>query len=1050
MATTPRVQNVSTLKVLQTNCNRQKVVSVEVALYMAERHVDVALLQEQYVQNGTGLVVGFPSGTRLFNNTVDNRTAVAVNSTEVDAVHMTSMGPCGTCVHMKGPYGEIMVCSLYLSPRCNLAPHLAYLEQVTAAARGVPLLVGLDANATSQLWHSKVRRDARGRTRNDARGRELEETITALGLIVLNERSERFTFCGSNGSSDIDVTLANDVLLDRFDVDWRVTAGATNSDHNAIEITLKYAEQQPGVTIGRRWTHKTADWTEFKRVARAHAENLDVRRTTADALQREIEQIATTACEASMTLERPRVPSKPKWWTTELSAARREARAARHVLQDLRRRAHRDAPPTNEELRARRNYRTERRRFAAAIQSVKTDDWHRFVTTTGNAEPWGAVYRICRKKKSFPEMGSFRKANGEQTRSWTEGAETLLNKFVPDVDPTDRRPDPRAEDEAPDDITVEEIDASLCRFRPKRAPGLDGKRAPVYQQLLAAIPDVIVALFNKCLEEGCFPRAWKEGHIVSFLKSPEKDPADVSSYRPITLLPILGKVFERVLVNRLNATYTGRNPAQYGFTPGRSTIDAWFDAKHRVQRLGETSKYVVGIFVDFAGAFDHLNWGPILQKLGAIGCKEIRVWESYFAERRSCMKGRMDVVWKNLARGCPQGSICGPIMWNMVMDELLDNLRDRNIEFVAYADDLLLIVGGQSRQHLGRLATDAVSMVSDWGQRAGVSVSTRKTEAMMLKGGFDIERQPIVTILNCRVPFVGSLKYLGIFVSAGMRFEVHLRETRAKLAGVVAPLRRVLKKSWGMNRRSTKLWLNGLLKPIALYGAAVWIDAATSIRGRRMVDSMHRTVLASCAKVCRTVSTHAMQVLMGAIPWDIEVRIASCRYKMRRGLPMGDADIISNEDATHENACALMVTRAIAQWRERWTHSEKGRTTFEFITSADMMLKNDAFDPPMRTGFLLTGHGSLNQFLYERNLAADPECCCGHDSEDWRHVLVECMLYDDIRDLNAMGVVRKVDGTYDFGRVLESADTYQALTAFAKTLFQRRLTLREQERLATT
>lgn len=127
------------------------------------------------------------------------------------------------------------------------------------------------------------------------------------------------------------------------------------------------------------------------------------------------------------------------------------------------------------------------------------------------------------------------------------------------------------------------------------------------------------------------------------------------------------------------------------------------------------------------------------------------------------------------------------------MSDLLATLTNEGIQHVAYADDLMLLIPGQSRVDLERTAADAISHASRWGARCGVKISFTKTEAMMARGQFNMQRPPRIFSDNNRIKFMNSAKYLGVHVSAGMKFDVHLREIRKKLLKVVTPLRRVLK-----------------------------------------------------------------------------------------------------------------------------------------------------------------------------------------------------------------------------------------------------------------
>ena len=77
---------------------------------------------------------------------------------------------------------------------------------------------------------------------------------------------------------------------------------------------------------------------------------------------------------------------------------------------------------------------------------------------------------------------------------------------------------------------------------------------------------------------------------------------------------------------------------------------------------GSECRYVLGVFVDFVGVFDNLEWVREIEKLKRVVCEEITLWEIYFQGRSACMIGVNDVVWRKVERGCPQGSICGPFI----------------------------------------------------------------------------------------------------------------------------------------------------------------------------------------------------------------------------------------------------------------------------------------------------------------------------------------------------------------------------------------------------
>lgn len=500
---------------------------------------------------------------------------------------------------------------------------------------------------------------------------------------------------------------------------------------------------------------------------------------------------------------------------------------------------------------------------------------------------------------------------------------------------------------------------------------------------------------------------------------------------------IMSKAMERIMVNRLETLLGDRSHlAQFGFKTGKSTEDAWHHIMGIIKDSG--AKYVLGIFVDFKGAFDYLRWDVILRRLEEIRCSEWKIWESYFKERSATFMGANGMRTRSVTRGCPQGSICGPYIWNMMMDQLLERLTGR-CGYAAYADDLLLLVEGQSRAELEQRGGEIMELVQLWGIEVGVELSAEKTVTMLLRGS--LIRSPTIRVENRSLKYVREVKYLGIRVSERMNFLCHLRELRSKITGLAGQMSRICRKEWGLGRRASRIIYRGLYVACAAYGASVWHGVLKTVMGRKMALSCQNVMLRSCLPVCRTVSTDAMQVLMGVPPLDLEILRMAMRTKTKRPeLITGDDWITGNQLRQIGMAeCRRMIDEKVMdKWQERWIANENGRTTYEFIgdvrTAANM-----GRNLTLHSAYILTGHGSMNAYLYKRALGPDASCVCGSPVEDWYHILCECALYSDIRDFNALGI----DTTNDNGRlnlrgIMESDTTYAELRNYAAEVFRRK------------
>lgn len=181
-----------------------------------------------------------------------------------------------------------------------------------------------------------------------------------------------------------------------------------------------------------------------------------------------------------------------------------------------------------------------------------------------------------------------------------------------------------------------------------------------------------------------------------------------------------------------------------------------------------------------------------------------------------------------------------------------------------------------------------------------------------------------------------------------------------------------------------------------------------------------------------------MQALVGSLPWDLECMRRADRYRLRRGLELGEHGLITTEEGMEMprgEAERLIDTRALDKWQERWALTEKGSITRRFVRDVrDNGWRNWQFTT--QEGYILTGHGGLNGHLFMRGLVDDPSCPCGDDWEDSVHFLCDCGLYERFRNLQAMGV-RYIQGNgWDLGGVIAARGTRKVFTDFVSRAFK--------------
>ncbi|UYV76942.1 hypothetical protein LAZ67_14002510 [Cordylochernes scorpioides] len=193
-------------------------------------------------------------------------------------------------------------------------------------------------------------------------------------------------------------------------------------------------------------------------------------------------------------------------------------------------------------------------------------------------------------------------------------------------------------------------------------------------KLIKKFRPFFLKIFNRCLETGHFPAPWKLGDVILIPKKGGED--FLASHRPITMLPGLGKILERLILTRLSwraERMCKAQPNQFGFRPCKSTIAALLKLKNTLSRSLDLFKSAILLSFDVKGAFDNVLHSSILRALRKSDCpKNVHdLIRSFLAHRSVRLSVNGCTVTRRVSKGCPQGSVLGLFLWNIVFDELL-------------------------------------------------------------------------------------------------------------------------------------------------------------------------------------------------------------------------------------------------------------------------------------------------------------------------------------------------------------------------------------------
>lgn len=434
------------------------------------------------------------------------------------------------------------------------------------------------------------------------------------------------------------------------------------------------------------------------------------------------------------------------------------------------------------------------------------------------------------------------------------------------------------------------------------------------------------------------------------------------------------------------------------------------DAIRRVQAIvqSSTARYCLGIFVDIQGAFDNIWWPQVWRVLQERRCPPsfYRLLRDYFRDREISIYGEWETVSHKVQRGCPQGSVLGPRFWNLIMDSNIRQVNSiRRCHTVAFADDQVIVVEGDSRVELERRGQEAVNALQRWAASNKLAISTSKTMTMLLKGRLDVERPPRIFVAGQRLTLVPQLKYLGVLVTERLAFQEHLSAIAESAGKIVVGITRVSGNNWGMKPRNLRMLYRGLFEPLLSYAAPLLDGTFFSVKIRERLNRIQRQVLLKVSKAYRTVSTDALPVLMGVLPADLLVKKAALNYKLRTRQPIQlgaevvyTAEDYARPDFDSREVKTMILGQLLMEWQYRWETSEKGRTTFRFMPDVSDRYWDRRIVPNHITAQFLTGHGNFRAKLHYFGLSEERLCPCGEEEDVW-HVLLNCEFYQGERDL---------------------------------------------------
>ena len=443
--------------------------------------------------------------------------------------------------------------------------------------------------------------------------------------------------------------------------------------------------------------------------------------------------------------------------------------------------------------------------------------------------------------------------------------------------------------------STEKIKYLIKRIKPNVATGHDELSEKLIKEASPVILEDLRNLLNLSYETCTFPNQLKTATVKALHKKGGKN--DPAQYRPVSILTIISKVFERSAVEQLISYYDSiklLHPRQHAYRKNHSTTTILFELLEATKRQIDEGNYVAIASLDLSKAFDSLAHNLILKKLDQTGLNsKATSWiESYLTNRKQTVKfGNIESDQETVESGVPQGSILGPLLFITCTNDIIKELH--NYDIYSYADDLQILISGKSVESLGKQLEVAIMKANSYYNNNSLLCNPTKTEVMLLgtKARLSKAGKLKVTVYNEEevktLTGQDSLKILGVIVDQSIDWTKHTSVVKQRAVNSIRNLHRI---NQLIPMKQRRILYTSLVTPHFAYADTIWsncgatnsnkVQQAQNFAAKSMIGAKKHSSSTEALKKLqliplnekRSINTaiHVKKALMGKAPENIQ------------------------------------------------------------------------------------------------------------------------------------------------------------------------------------
>ena len=720
------------------------------------------------------------------------------------------------------------------------------------------IIILSDSNAHSKLW---------GYKKSDKKGESWEESLSLAGFEVFTDKYMTTFENSRQFSSCIDIAFGTPIM--KTMITERINEIIPSlSDHKiwGIKFNIQSESDQSS-----QFKLKTVDWDKFNQTLERNLVKLTVKESLS---QDELENMAIDLNKAIIdTMEEciNKSSKKPKvrWWNPELSCLQEKLKQETRFEEK----------------------ETLKRQLEEKMLMAQANDWKAFASMCNSISDAFLKNKLLNMEKKDLVLHPIKKHNGEMTESAEETANTMLESWFKmksefsDLKAIEDRinrlmPLPTNTE----NITLidqKTIFATIQSMRPYSAPGYDGIPNIVIQKAAHILCPLLSVIFNNSLILGSTPKVWKKGKVVLIPKGKARTNT-TKDFRPITLLPVIVKIFEKVILKRLQQQASDKgwiSNEQFGFQPGRSATHALMDYSAKISSCIKLKKPVAGIHLDLEGAFDSV-WKPILiKRLMDCNCPEYLVnWlNDYLSERTQMFENSSFYTEVNVEKSTPQGGSLSPFLWSLIIDPVIPKIKNMGVEISVFADDLSILIARNTWFGVGVTANKVLQEIQIWANKNALKFNPEKSVYIQYSRQRSVEELRL-KMNNVTLKRVNQVKFLGVIFTEKLTWKSHITYVANKAVKNLFALSAIVNRTWGLGGKYLRTLYLGAIEPMILYSCPVWAIEVTKNNVRKQLNRVQR-IAGQMITRCNS-KTHSLDImtLAGIMPLHIRAKELALRW----------------------------------------------------------------------------------------------------------------------------------------------------------------------------